>query len=188
MKYTARTADCESDFAAIALPKPKLTKASKPITTKARNIRVNVLSAGSIQTPGLDVFANEDVKAYLKSIIPLGRFGTSDEAAKAALFLASDDSSFVAGAELRENTGHGGFDLFDVQSLSIDQSFKMRSAAELRRTDRLQLSSDRIANPSRTSESPITLFWNICVRCVPEGGRASLVNPLLILEPFTHTM
>jgi NAD(P)-dependent dehydrogenase (short-subunit alcohol dehydrogenase family) len=67
---------------------------------KERNIRVNVLSPGPIQTPGLDVFANADVKKYLKSIGPLGRIGTADEIAKAALFLASDDSSFVAGVEL----------------------------------------------------------------------------------------
>jgi NAD(P)-dependent dehydrogenase (short-subunit alcohol dehydrogenase family) len=67
---------------------------------KARNIRVNVLSPGPIQTPGFDVFANDDMKNYLKSAVPLGRIGTPDEIAKAALFLASDDSSFVAGIEL----------------------------------------------------------------------------------------
>jgi NAD(P)-dependent dehydrogenase (short-subunit alcohol dehydrogenase family) len=67
---------------------------------KARHIRVNVLSPGPIQTPGFDVFANEDVRSYMQSIVPLGRIGTSDEIAKAALFLASDDSSYVAGVEL----------------------------------------------------------------------------------------
>jgi NAD(P)-dependent dehydrogenase (short-subunit alcohol dehydrogenase family) len=46
------------------------------------------------------VFANDDVKNFLKSLVPLGRLGTADEVAKAALFLASDDSSFVAGIEL----------------------------------------------------------------------------------------
>jgi NAD(P)-dependent dehydrogenase (short-subunit alcohol dehydrogenase family) len=67
---------------------------------KAKHIRVNVLSPGPIQTPGFDVFADEDVKTYMQSIVPLGRIGTSDEIAKAALFLASDDSSYVAGVEL----------------------------------------------------------------------------------------
>jgi NAD(P)-dependent dehydrogenase (short-subunit alcohol dehydrogenase family) len=67
---------------------------------KARQIRVNVLSPGPIQTPGFDVFANADVKTFMQSIVPLGRIGTADEVAKAALFLASDDSSFVAGVEL----------------------------------------------------------------------------------------
>jgi NAD(P)-dependent dehydrogenase (short-subunit alcohol dehydrogenase family) len=46
------------------------------------------------------VFANDDVKSYMQSIVPLGRIGTADEVAKAALFLGSDDSSFVAGVEL----------------------------------------------------------------------------------------
>jgi len=67
---------------------------------KARHIRVNVVSPGPVQTPGLDVFANDDVKQYLKTLIPMGRIGTSEEIANAVLFLASDDSSYVAGAEL----------------------------------------------------------------------------------------
>src|SRR5258705_10918878 len=67
---------------------------------KARNIRVNVLSPGPVQTPGFDVFASDDVRNYMKSIGPLGRIGTAEEIAKAALFLASDDSSYVAGTEL----------------------------------------------------------------------------------------
>jgi NAD(P)-dependent dehydrogenase (short-subunit alcohol dehydrogenase family) len=67
---------------------------------KARGIRVNVVSPGPIQTPGFDVFANDDVKQFMQSIVPLGRIGTADEVAKTVLFLASDDSSFVAGVEL----------------------------------------------------------------------------------------
>jgi NAD(P)-dependent dehydrogenase (short-subunit alcohol dehydrogenase family) len=67
---------------------------------KARGIRVNVLSPGPIQTPGFHVYANDDVKNYMKSLVPLGRIGEADEIAKAALFLASDDSSYVAGVEL----------------------------------------------------------------------------------------
>jgi NAD(P)-dependent dehydrogenase (short-subunit alcohol dehydrogenase family) len=67
---------------------------------KARQIRVNVLSPGPVQTPGFDVFANNDVRNYMTSLVPLGRIGEADEIAKAALFLASDDSSFVAGVEL----------------------------------------------------------------------------------------
>jgi NAD(P)-dependent dehydrogenase (short-subunit alcohol dehydrogenase family) len=67
---------------------------------KARNIRVNVLSPGPVQTPGFDVFANDEVRSYMKSLVPLGRLGDADEIAKVALFLASDDSSYVAGVEL----------------------------------------------------------------------------------------
>jgi NAD(P)-dependent dehydrogenase (short-subunit alcohol dehydrogenase family) len=75
---------------------------ARTLTTdlKARKIRVNLLSPGPIQTPGLDAFASDDVKNILKASVPLDRLGTADEVAKAALFLASDDSSFIAGVEL----------------------------------------------------------------------------------------
>lgn len=72
---------------------------------KARRIRVNVLSPGTIDTPILDGLGSnkEETNAMKKGfadLIPLGRIGTSDEIAKAVLFLASDDSSFVTGIEL----------------------------------------------------------------------------------------
>jgi NAD(P)-dependent dehydrogenase (short-subunit alcohol dehydrogenase family) len=67
---------------------------------KARNIRVNVVSPGPIQTPGFDVLANDEARQFWKSVVPLGRIGAAEEVAKAALFLASEDSSFVAGVEL----------------------------------------------------------------------------------------
>ena len=53
---------------------------------KARKIRVNVLSPGPVQTPGFDVFANDDVRNYMKSLVPLGRIGEADEIAKAGCF------------------------------------------------------------------------------------------------------
>jgi len=72
---------------------------------KDRRIRVNAVSPGSIDTPGLsDLLASaavgEERKKMIASAIPLGRFGTPDEIAKAVVFLASDDSSYVTGAEL----------------------------------------------------------------------------------------
>jgi NAD(P)-dependent dehydrogenase (short-subunit alcohol dehydrogenase family) len=72
---------------------------------KERKIRVNVVSPGPIDTPGLaSVAENEEQRqgfyAQLVSTIPLGRLGQPDEIAKAAVFLASDDASFVAGVEL----------------------------------------------------------------------------------------
>lgn len=67
---------------------------------KARRIRVNVLSPGPIQTPGFDVFADKDVKAFMQSLVPLDRLGTVEDVANAALYLASDESSYVAGIEL----------------------------------------------------------------------------------------
>jgi NAD(P)-dependent dehydrogenase (short-subunit alcohol dehydrogenase family) len=72
---------------------------------KDRQIRVNVVSPGPIDTPGVDGLAQDaeqakQLKAGLASQVPLGRMGTADEIAKAVVFLASDDSSFVAGVEL----------------------------------------------------------------------------------------
>ena len=72
---------------------------------KARKIRVNTLSPGTIDTPILDGLGatkeeTDKLKAGFADLIPLGRMGTSDEIAKVALFLASDDSSFVTGVEL----------------------------------------------------------------------------------------
>jgi NAD(P)-dependent dehydrogenase (short-subunit alcohol dehydrogenase family) len=72
---------------------------------KPRRIRVNAVSPGTIDTPGLnDLLASaeagqERVK-MISNAVPLGRFGRPEEIAKAVVFLASDDSSYVAGAEL----------------------------------------------------------------------------------------
>ena len=65
----------------------------------ARGIRVNVLSPGTIDT-GAFVGVPEEIKAQFVAKIPLGRIGKPEEIASAALFLASDDSSFVTGTEL----------------------------------------------------------------------------------------
>ncbi|MCB8879946.1 glucose 1-dehydrogenase [Acidisoma cellulosilytica] len=64
-----------------------------------RGIRVNTLSPGPIDTPIFDN-ATDELRETLGKMIPLGRFGRPEEAAAAALFLASDQSSFVTGAEL----------------------------------------------------------------------------------------
>jgi len=72
---------------------------------KDRRIRVNAVSPGPIDTPGLnDLMAStgggEQRLKALSSVVPLGRLGTPDEIAKAVVFLASDDSSFITGTEL----------------------------------------------------------------------------------------
>ena len=72
---------------------------------KDRRIRVNAVSPGSIDTPGLNglVGSSETGQQRLKNIsnnVPLGRLGTADEIAKAVVFLASNDASFVTGTEL----------------------------------------------------------------------------------------
>jgi NAD(P)-dependent dehydrogenase (short-subunit alcohol dehydrogenase family) len=72
---------------------------------KGRKIRVNTLSPGPIDTPIFEKAGNskeeaEAFKSYVVGKVPLGRMGTSEEIANVALFLASDDSSFVTGVEL----------------------------------------------------------------------------------------
>ena len=66
---------------------------------KDRHIRANVVSPGPTDTPVLDGLPAENL-ARIVSTIPMGRMGEADEIARAALFLASDDSSFVTGIEL----------------------------------------------------------------------------------------
>ncbi|TDN38962.1 SDR family oxidoreductase [Hymenobacter sp. UV11] len=72
---------------------------------KARKIRVNAISPGPIETPGLNSLAGTpeqaaQFKAQMVRGVPLGRLGEADEIAKAVVFLASNDSSYVTGAEL----------------------------------------------------------------------------------------
>jgi len=71
---------------------------------KERKIRVNAISPGIVPTPAYKVLgSDEQVQEFLDSeasVIPLGRVGTPDEIAKAVVFLAGDDSSFVNGIEL----------------------------------------------------------------------------------------
>jgi NAD(P)-dependent dehydrogenase (short-subunit alcohol dehydrogenase family) len=69
------------------------------VELKDRRIRSNVLSPGPTVTPLVDEQPPEAI-ARIVSTIPMGRMGEPDEIAKAALFLASDDSSFVTGIEL----------------------------------------------------------------------------------------
>jgi NAD(P)-dependent dehydrogenase (short-subunit alcohol dehydrogenase family) len=69
------------------------------VELKNRHIRANVVSPGPIDTPAVGQLPPEAM-ARIASTVPMGRMGEPDEIAKAALFLASDDSSFVTGIEL----------------------------------------------------------------------------------------
>lgn len=85
--------------------KAALRSLARTFTTdlKARKIRVNVVSPGTIDTPGLRGLRNLDAQGlneHYAAAIPLGRLGRTDEIANAVSFLASDESSYVAGTEL----------------------------------------------------------------------------------------
>ena len=72
---------------------------------KARRIRVNAVSPGGTDTPGLSGLlasaeAGQERLKIISNTVPLGRLGTPDEIAKAVVFLASDDSSYITGTEL----------------------------------------------------------------------------------------
>jgi NAD(P)-dependent dehydrogenase (short-subunit alcohol dehydrogenase family) len=72
---------------------------------KDRRIRVNAVSPGPIETPGLNELvastgAGEQRLKMISGSVPLGRLGTPDEIAKAVVFLASADSSYITGTEL----------------------------------------------------------------------------------------
>ena len=69
------------------------------VELKDRRIRSNVLSPGPTETPAIGQQPADAIERIV-STIPMGRMGEPDEIAKAAMFLASDDSSFVTGIEL----------------------------------------------------------------------------------------
>ncbi len=79
---------------------------------KARRIRVNAISPGPINTEGLrELLGNtsegQQRKENFAKTVPLGRLGEADEIARAVLFLASEESSYVTGAELFADGGMG---------------------------------------------------------------------------------
>ena len=74
-----------------------------------RNIRVNVITPGTTDTPAFDKFVPaeqiEAVKQHFAGVMPIGRIGQPSDIGKTAVFLASDDSSFMLGAEILVDGG-----------------------------------------------------------------------------------
>lgn len=113
---------CGSVSAHIGLPTSSVYAASKAgllslaRTLSAellpRGIRVNGLSPGPVSTPalnklGLSEEAQRTLQSDIASLVPLGRMGTPTELAKAALYLASDESGYTVGTELLVDGGTG---------------------------------------------------------------------------------
>lgn len=69
---------------------------------KSQGIRVNVISPGMVQTTAMQTYLenNDGAEEWMKQTIPFGRLAQTEEIAKAVMFLASDESSFVGGEEL----------------------------------------------------------------------------------------
>ncbi|MGN8106642.1 glucose 1-dehydrogenase [Paraburkholderia sp. 22098] len=99
-------------FSVYSATKAAVRSLARTLTTdlKARKIRVNAISPGPIDTPifgktGLTEQEIEGFKSGIASQVPLGRIGLPEEIAKPALFLASDDSSYISGIELTVDGG-----------------------------------------------------------------------------------
>jgi len=69
------------------------------------NVRVNTISPGYINTPFLDE-SRELIETYIQSLIPLARLGAPEEVAKMVVFLASDDASYITGADFKIDGGY----------------------------------------------------------------------------------
>jgi len=112
---------CGSVSARIGLPQSSVYAASKAAILSLartlsgelhpRGIRVNGLSPGPTETPALGKLGNgvaeEKLREDIRQLVPIGRLGTSSELAKAAVFLASDESAYIVGTDLLVDGGVG---------------------------------------------------------------------------------
>lgn len=97
-----------------------------------RGIRVNAVSPGPVETPifgkmGLTPEAKDETMNGFRAQVPLKRFGRPEEIAKAVLFLASADSSFLVGTEILADGGVSGFKVADA-NVSQDAALHAEAA------------------------------------------------------------
>lgn len=105
----SRGAEAFSIYAASKAAVRSLAR-SWAVELKDRGIRVNVISPGPIDTPGLGGLAGDaaslaQLKQHLVSTVPMARMGHPDEVARAVIFLASEEASFITGTELAVDGG-----------------------------------------------------------------------------------
>lgn len=112
---------CGSVSARIGLPQSSVYAASKAAILSLtrtlsgelhpRGIRVNGLSPGPTETPALNKLGegihHDELRDNIRALVPIGRLGTPYELAKAAVYLASDESAYVVGTELLVDGGVG---------------------------------------------------------------------------------
>ncbi|HEY2452930.1 MAG TPA: SDR family oxidoreductase [Scandinavium sp.] len=112
---------CGSVSARIGLPQSSVYAASKAAILSlartlsgelhTRGVRVNGLSPGPTETPALGKLGTglgeEKLREEIRQLVPIGRLGTALELAKAAVFLASDESAYVVGTDLLVDGGVG---------------------------------------------------------------------------------
>ncbi|WP_293925667.1 SDR family oxidoreductase [Sphingobacterium sp. UBA6320] len=72
----------------------------------SRKIRVNIVSPGSTETPGLNSVVSPEIKDYFASVTALQRLARPEEIAQTVLFLASDSASFITGTEIVADGGY----------------------------------------------------------------------------------
>jgi len=99
-------------FGVYSATKGALSAFARVLTSevKSRQIRVNTIAPGPIETPifgkmGMSEEVMEETGKHFASLVPLARFGKSEEIANTALFLVSDDASFINGTEIEVDGG-----------------------------------------------------------------------------------